>query len=331
MNSKLTKVRVFVSSPSDVATEREAVASTVRELNVSVAPSRGLIVELVAWETHCTPDMGRGQEIVNRQIGSYDIFVGIMAQRFGTPTGAAGSGTEEEFRLAYNEWGKTCSPRIMFYFRKHLSAPHTEEDMHQLTQVVAFRRELAEKGLVWEYTSSADFADVVRPHLVRALLDLSEDVAQSTGSSGVRGLPPSERSSALIVGVGESDPEVQFVDAVDELGFEIIRTVENNPALSLDDLYVERSKIAAVVVVGSFDGYMKRARGNLQQAMRLLFLWTGFALGIVGRRRTILLLQGGMYAPPNAEQVILIGYDRESMDLATAHLRRELRAVRLME
>ena len=38
------------------------------------------------------------QDVVNRQIGEYDLFVGILWNRMGTPTAVATSGTEEEFQ-----------------------------------------------------------------------------------------------------------------------------------------------------------------------------------------------------------------------------------------
>jgi hypothetical protein len=41
--------------------------------------------------------MGRPEQLILDQIGQYDLFVGIMWRRFGTPTGVAGSGTEQEF------------------------------------------------------------------------------------------------------------------------------------------------------------------------------------------------------------------------------------------
>ena len=46
------------------------------------------------------PTLGLGidaQDVINRQLGEYDIFLGIMNTRFGSPTHRADSGTEEEF------------------------------------------------------------------------------------------------------------------------------------------------------------------------------------------------------------------------------------------
>src|SRR6185503_17165509 len=98
-------VRVFVASPSDVSAERNALSSIVQEINqtvAAIAPEKGIRLELVRWETHASPAAGRPQGVINDQIGEYDIFVGIMWRRFGTPTAEAGSGTEEEFNRAYD-------------------------------------------------------------------------------------------------------------------------------------------------------------------------------------------------------------------------------------
>src|SRR5438034_900746 len=91
------RLRVMVASPGDVARERAHVAALAEELNRGVAADAGYVLEAVRWETHARPDVGRPQQVILDQIGSVDIFIGIMWQRFGTPTGVAASGTEEEF------------------------------------------------------------------------------------------------------------------------------------------------------------------------------------------------------------------------------------------
>ncbi|PYL26201.1 MAG: hypothetical protein DMF37_02915 [Verrucomicrobia bacterium] len=40
------------------------------------------------------------QDVINHQLAEYDIFLGIMSCRFGSPTKRAHSGTEEEFNRA---------------------------------------------------------------------------------------------------------------------------------------------------------------------------------------------------------------------------------------
>jgi hypothetical protein len=164
-------IRIFVGSPGDVSKERDMLDSVVQELNTTIAPYRGFSLELVRWETHCTPGLGRPQAVINAQIGPYDFFVGIMWKRFGTPTGLAQSGTEEEFRIAYDAWRQNGFPRILFYFCQRPFMPRQEEELEQCRRVLGFRRELEQKGLVWEYSEHDVFANTIRPHITRLLLD----------------------------------------------------------------------------------------------------------------------------------------------------------------
>ena len=80
----------------------------INELNLTItaiSPEKRVLLELVRWETHVAPSLGSDpQDVVNRQIGEYDLFVGIMWKRMGTPTALATSGTEEEFNGAYELW-----------------------------------------------------------------------------------------------------------------------------------------------------------------------------------------------------------------------------------
>lgn len=170
-------IRIFVASPGDVQSERDQLGRVVRELNSTLSalvPERGLVLELIRWETHAHPGVGTDpQAVVNRQLSipEYDIFIGIIWRRFGTPTKRAGSGTEEEFRIAYGCWKRTRTPReILFYFcQAPASPPKTEEEAKQLVGTSRFREELSQEGLVWDYSDHLAFADLVRPHLVQVI------------------------------------------------------------------------------------------------------------------------------------------------------------------
>ncbi|HVO25309.1 MAG TPA: DUF4062 domain-containing protein [Candidatus Margulisiibacteriota bacterium] len=194
MPKPLRKIVIFVASPGDVQSERGQLAKVVDELNLTLtalAPEKGLFVELVRWETHATPGLGRdAQDVVNRQIPTYDIFIGIMWKRFGTPTAVAGSGTAEEFQNAYARWRKNSSLPVLFYFcQKPLPPPRTAEEVKQLGQVVAFHEELSAKGLVWEYDVPETFSEIARPHLLRVL----GQIATAPGSPS----DAAERSKSL--------------------------------------------------------------------------------------------------------------------------------------
>ena len=116
-------IRVLVASPSDVGAERGAVKS-IGEYVTHVLGVKNARIDILMVETNVTPAIGtRAQAVVNDQLGAdYDILLGIMGARFGTSTGKAGSGTEEEFREAVDRWKKTGAPRIMFYFKDSVSS-----------------------------------------------------------------------------------------------------------------------------------------------------------------------------------------------------------------
>lgn len=131
-------------------------------------------IKVLRWERDSFPEAGRPQGVINRQIPQYDVFVGIMWTRFGTPTGEAGSGTEEEFNLARARWEDKGEPHILFYFSKApATPPQNDDDLEQLRKVMEFRKVLAAKQLVATYDGPSKFADVVRPHLFRVVARLA--------------------------------------------------------------------------------------------------------------------------------------------------------------
>jgi hypothetical protein len=94
---------LFVASPGDVADERNRLEEIIRELNITWSRELGIRLELVRWETHAYPGISQdAQAVINEQIpADYDLFIGLMWCRYGTPTGRAGSGTIEEFQFLY--------------------------------------------------------------------------------------------------------------------------------------------------------------------------------------------------------------------------------------
>lgn len=157
--------------------ERDAFRRLIRDINdvlAFLAPERQLTIELLRYETHSYPDVGRPQDVINRQIPiDYDIFVGVMWSRCGTPTNNESSGSIEEFRRASEMRSRTGHlPTIMFYFCEQPIPIPSLADLDQLSGVVKFRDELGRLGLTWTYPSHADFSEHVRGGLLRAIRDI---------------------------------------------------------------------------------------------------------------------------------------------------------------
>jgi hypothetical protein len=195
VGSEPRRIKIFVSSPGDVSPERDQLTRVVNEFNeaaATIAPEKGIELELIRWETYVPPGLHpRGpQGVVEEHIPEYDIFIGIMWKRFGTPTPEFGSGTEEEFRDAYARWERTGrTPRIMFYFcQAAMAFPTDPEELVQLQKVLAFHKELNYKGLTESYSDREGFAGLVRRHLNLVLAPVFSEqaamsqVAQNAGS-----------------------------------------------------------------------------------------------------------------------------------------------------
>ena len=169
-------IRVFIASPGDVGEERDIASLVVGELNRIFGNPFGVELSAIRWETHAWPGVGEdAQDAISTQIGEFDILVGIMWRRFGSPTKRAQSGTGEEFERAYDLFKKHGRPKVMFYFR---TTPFYTTDLKEVSQfrkVLGFRRALEKLGvLYWTYDAALQFERNVREHLIRQVLLVTE-------------------------------------------------------------------------------------------------------------------------------------------------------------
>ena len=163
--------RCFIASPGDTAAERELCDKVIEDINTSMGSYFGFRLETVKWENNVHPAIGAdGQDVINEQIGlNYDIFIGIMYMRFGTPTPRAGSGTEEEFNRAVSLHQANSEVEIMFYFNNRASNI-SDIDVAQLFEVKAFKEKVKNTGcLYWDYDGQEEFANYLRKHLIQYL------------------------------------------------------------------------------------------------------------------------------------------------------------------
>lgn len=161
---------IFLSSPGDVADERSRFAEAIADWNRAWSRNLGLRLEMVRWEDDAYPAIGvDAQDVINQQLPpDYDLFVGLMWSRFGTPTGRAGSGTKEEFDRALER--RKHAPEsvdILFYFKDAPIAP-SKLDPDQLGKVQDFRRSLPALGAIfWEFTDADQFEKLVSLHITK--------------------------------------------------------------------------------------------------------------------------------------------------------------------
>ncbi|MFR9211672.1 MAG: hypothetical protein ACLVKT_15405, partial [Intestinibacter bartlettii] len=165
--------------------EREYVTEIIDEINVSIS-RLNMRYELIKWETHTIPQMGRPQEIINRQldIKQCDIFIGILWNKFGSPTGKNieknveyDSGTQEEFEMVYSEWKSKGKPKILF-FKSNKRLTPSQIDTEQYMKVENFFSNFSHNrehpGLYKEYKTINEFKKNLRISLIQYIVSLIE-------------------------------------------------------------------------------------------------------------------------------------------------------------
>lgn len=187
-----TILQVFEASPSDVAEERATLDSVIAELNRTWTESLRVAFELLKWETHARPGVGAdAQAVINAQIpDDYDVFIGILWTRLGTPTGRAISGTVEEFERAYTRFKATGSvPEIMLYFKDAPIVP-SRIDSDQFTALQTFRNSLPQRGCLYStFEDQAGFEASLRAHFT-AIAQKFVGIANSENPPQLRADPP---------------------------------------------------------------------------------------------------------------------------------------------
>ncbi len=189
-----TKVyKVFLASPGDTKSERKIVEKIVDEINSTIGEHHNFTVKVLTWENSSYPDFGEdGQYVINEQLGmDYDIFIGIMWKRFGTPTNRAESGTVEEFERAYTKLQTNGKVKIMFYFNT-APIPQDQLDLAQFEKVRDFKTKVGELGgYYWSYDSLEIFEKDSRKHLQKHLLNLTTAISTKNTTNVKQGVQKS--------------------------------------------------------------------------------------------------------------------------------------------
>lgn len=148
----------FISSPGDCSEERLICEKVINEINGGLSKHLNVNFETFMWEYDVLPDMGiNGQELIDEYAkkSNYDIFIGIMKNKFGHPTKKAGSGTVHEFNDAIERKGKENNiPKIIFFFGKEnvdIDNPNMEEIMSQRKQVIEFKQKIQHEGIYVDF------------------------------------------------------------------------------------------------------------------------------------------------------------------------------------
>ena len=218
-SATLKSLRIFISSPSDVAEERLIARRVIGRLGAQFGDA--VHFEPVFWEHKPLVATASFQEQLLRPSES-DIVVVVLWSRFGTPLPghirradgtAYGSGTEFEFEDAVEGFLRNGRPSILVYRKTALAALPADTDLlaDHLRQKQALDRFVAKwlrndadgtfKAAFHNFASPADFEDLVEAHIA----GLAE--ASLPAGANVRGMAPTWRGGSPFRGLAAFEPE----------------------------------------------------------------------------------------------------------------------------
>lgn len=172
MPNQISEITVFVSSPSDVSEYRHSIVQVCEEISNDLGIHGGFVLRPLMWEKDVPSGRrDRAQDLINEKIAEYDIYLGLMKERFGAPTGDFGSGTEEEFSIALNRHKLSGLPKIQFYFSAE-QVDIDSVDTEQLAKVKDFKSQVGEAGVVYKsFKDEAELRLRVRASLHSVIFD----------------------------------------------------------------------------------------------------------------------------------------------------------------
>ncbi len=197
-------IRIFLSSPGDVAQERNIATEIVSEVQNDAAFYPRIKLELVAWEQPNAPPLLANltpQEAINRGMpkpSECDVVVVIFGSRMGTPLPPEYrkpdgtlylSGTEWEYWDAFWSAQITGKPELILYRCTtapsiNLNDPTSVEKLAQYERVKEFFAAFndpatgAASGGYNSYTNPQEFKDLFKGHLRNVLIRVAQVTIQ---------------------------------------------------------------------------------------------------------------------------------------------------------
>jgi hypothetical protein len=158
--------RLLISCPGDVpASDLRAVQKAINRWNVIYGPGFASSVILIAWGTHAAAEFGRHpQEAINDQlVDNCDICIAIFANRIGTPTNVAESGTAEEIERLHNAG---CYVGIL---RRRGMVDSSSIDHDQAQKLETYLDDLKIRSLFQNYTTEGELEQHIDTILTYAI------------------------------------------------------------------------------------------------------------------------------------------------------------------
>lgn len=182
MTVQLAQYKIFIGSPGGLGDVRQRFRERISKFNETHALDQGVFFRPVGWED-TLGGAGRPQEIINDDLRLCDFSIFVLHDHWGSSSGKASSGTEEEFRIAEDLYNNASMLKICVFFRmvpeKQLIDPG-----ENLSKVLLFQKRMREekKHLYHTFDTVDEFDEIIEKHLAKWL-------QQHLGTNSEKGTP----------------------------------------------------------------------------------------------------------------------------------------------
>lgn len=222
-------ITVFISCPFDMGDSRQVAEQAVKNFSKNYCPDE-YSFDTVHFKDVATEFGGTPQDIINKTLPDYDVYLGIMGGRFGTPTTSYQSGTQEEFYIALERFQNEKNLLVSFLFQDVDTpvATMSESDIEQFLKVKKFKTEISNQGVYKTYKTPEELMEEVNTLLRRVLSKISEQDSEQTHQMEMIASVPSKE----IFKIDKSF----YSDFLNYVGADL--TNNRKEKILLDDIYV---------------------------------------------------------------------------------------------
>lgn len=164
----IKRIKVFISCTSEIKEEINSINLVIEEIIKTSGKKDNFTLEALNWNRDVYSSKGSEvQEVVNEQIKEFDLLIGILWKKAGTPTKNYASGSIEEILLALNN-----NKNVMVFFNTESPSNINEIDPEQLKVIKEFKSELTKIGFLYkEYNSIENFESLIKVDLYNIIHD----------------------------------------------------------------------------------------------------------------------------------------------------------------
>lgn len=179
-------VRVLIASPGGLERERDVVERVIAETERRLPIGAPFSFRVLRWEDQ-PPEFGRPQGNLNPMARVCWVFVGLLADRWGSPTGTHSSGFYEEFTIARDRRRKSADrlPHLWLFFSSSVQPSTAARE--QYDKVIEFKSGLKERreALIKDFADCDDLEHKLLDAFTRFAMELQTSLGpDKTGLIG---------------------------------------------------------------------------------------------------------------------------------------------------